>query len=91
VTPQIAFWPIAAQILDDLEADEHRRALLGTVYGVLDSLGNHPGNPRLGTTTFTTPTRQHVRSTPVRRDDWVVIWQLSSDADEFEVIWLGAP
>lgn len=78
-------------VLVELQQDEDRASLCDAVEAILDKLEQDPGDPKLGTTMFRTSGLEHVRSTPVRQDEWVLIWQLGEGPSTINLIWIGRP
>jgi hypothetical protein len=83
---QHAWWPEAAAAMDALEADPRMSAEVEALDRVLDALEADPFNRKLGTVSFQTPEFCGVCATPVRLDDWYVIWQRGPAARSLEII-----
>jgi len=88
---ELNFMPQPLAVLEALIEDPDRQDLAAAVETVLDQLEIDPGDPTLATTNFVTERYRHVRSTPVRRDGWVVIWQLATTGDQLDIVFLGDP
>ena len=88
---ELNFMPQPLTVLEASLEDPTRQELADAVEAVLDQLETDPGEPTLGTTNFVTEGYRHIRSTPVRRDGWVVIWQLGTTGDQLDIVFLGDP
>jgi hypothetical protein len=78
--------PEADAAMDALEADPRMSPVVEAINRVLDRLEADPFDPRLGTTAFQTPELGGVCATPVRRDEWYVLWQRGQTADHLVII-----
>jgi hypothetical protein len=78
--------PEADAVMDALEADPRLSAVVEAVDRVLDRLEVDPYDARLGTKVFQTPEFGGVCATPVRRDDWYVLWQRGEVANQLVII-----
>jgi hypothetical protein len=83
---ELAWWPNAAAAMDALEADPRKSAEVEAIDRVLDALEEDPFNRKLGTVPFQTSELGGVCATPVRLNDWYVIWQRGSTARSLEII-----
>ena len=75
VAYSIYYWPAAAAALTRLETDLLKADELRAVDRTLIRLAEDPFSPRLGTTSFMTEPLGGINATPVRVDEWYVIWQ----------------
>jgi hypothetical protein len=81
------YWrPEAEAAWNALEADPSMASVLDAIDRVLDRLEADPFDPRLGTITFKTEEYGGVCATPVRWDDWYVLWQRGMTAGRLVVI-----
>jgi hypothetical protein len=78
--------PEADQAMDALEADPGMTAVVEAIDRTLGRLEVDPFNPRLGTIQFQTPELGGVCATPVRMDDWYVLWQRGATASDLVII-----
>ena len=67
--------PDADQALNELAAEPLLSDVLAAVERTLDRLAADPFDRRLGTTAFRSPSLGSISATPVRIDDWYVLWR----------------
>lgn len=72
--------------MEVLEGDPSMSAVLEAVDRTLDRLEADPYDARLGTKAFQSPELGGVCATPVRRDDWYVLWQRDEAASQLVII-----
>jgi hypothetical protein len=75
---QLLYSPAAAASLDTLEASPTMTRALDAVNDLLDRLEDDPFDRRLGTASFRLAHQEGVCATPVRYDDWYIIWERGS-------------
>lgn len=80
------YWPAADDALAELENDPAMAPVLQAVERVLTRLSGNPFEPRLGTTAFVTEEYSGVNATPVRLDDWYILWQRGQEPRTIEII-----
>jgi hypothetical protein len=80
------FWPDAGTAMDALAGDADATGLYAAVARVLRLLSADPFSRRLGTALFTSPQLGGICATPVRIDDWYVLWQRSPDPGALEIV-----
>jgi hypothetical protein len=78
--------PEADQAMDRLEAEPTMDRVVVAIHRTLGRLEVDPGDNHLATRTFTTAAYGHVRTTPVRLDDWHIFWTPGEDDDEIVII-----
>jgi hypothetical protein len=78
--------PEADEAMDALEADPRMSQVVAAIERTLDRLEADPFNPKLGTSQFRTPEFGGVCATPVRHDDWYVIWQRGTESNILDLI-----
>ncbi len=83
---ELAYWPAADMAMDELAADPAMAAVLEAVERTLDRLSVDPYDRRLGTRAFMTPELGGISATPVRIDDWYVLWQRSPEPRVLEIV-----
>jgi hypothetical protein len=83
---ELLWRPEAEAAMDALEADPDLSDVLEAVNRALDRLEVDPYDARLGTKPFRAPELGGVCATPVRRDDWYVIWQRGEVANQLVII-----
>jgi len=72
--------------VEELENDPESAPALGAVNRTLGRLADDPFNPRLGTTAFMTEEYGGVSATPVRFDDWYILWQRGPEPRTIEIV-----
>jgi hypothetical protein len=72
--------------MDALEADPTMTTVVEAIDRTIGRLEIDPFDPRLGTIQFRTPEFGGVCATPVRLDDWYVLWQRAAIADNLVII-----
>jgi|SRR5215471_811153 len=83
---ELGWRPEADAAMDVLEADPSLSAVVEAIDRTLDRLEVDPYDARLGTKVFQTPEFGGVCATPVRRDDWYVLWQRGKVANQLVII-----
>jgi hypothetical protein len=86
MTYELVYWPAADDILNELENSPAMTQVLRAVERTLGRLAEDPFAARLGTTPFMTEELGGVNATPVRFDDWYVIWQRGNEATEIDIV-----
>jgi thymidylate synthase len=76
----------AEEALDRLEADPAMSKALDAIDDCLDRLEDEPFDRRLGTLAFQTEEFSNVSATPVRYDEWYVIWRRGPRPRTIEII-----
>ena len=82
----IDYWPAAQAVIDDLEADSAKAAVLDAVNRTIDSLVADLMDRRLGTKLFMTEEFGGVSATPVRLDDWFIFWQRGPEPGVLDIV-----
>ncbi len=83
---QLLFWPDADEALARLENNLNLASVRRTVDHTLDRLERDPGDPRLGTRQFVSPSLGHVRATPTNEGDWHVFWVPGIEPETIEIV-----
>jgi hypothetical protein len=83
---ELSWRPEANAAMDALEADPSMSIVVQAIDRTLDRLEVDPFDPRLGTIPFQTPELGGVCATPVRRDDWYVLWQRGLTSGDLVII-----
>jgi hypothetical protein len=83
---ELGWRPEADAAMDALEADPSMSPVVEAIDRILGRLEVDPFHPRLGTITFQTPEFGGVCATPVRHDDWYVLWQRGLTTDDLVII-----
>jgi hypothetical protein len=78
-------------LLGELESDAGRAKSLEAIDEVLASLGDDPGDPKLGTKVWATQVDEQrtARSTPVPELDWYIVWTMATVGADIEIIYIG--
>lgn len=82
----LAFWPAADAAMDRLAADPSKSGVLEAVKRTLDRLSADPYDRRLRTAAFQTPELGGISATPVRVDDWYVLWQRAPEPKVLDIV-----
>lgn len=82
---ELRYSAAATATLDRLEADPKMAKALNAIDDLLDRLEDDPFNRRLGTASFKMTHQAGVCATPVRYDDWYVVWERG---DQPGTIWI---
>jgi hypothetical protein len=82
----IDYWPAAQVVIDDLEADPVRAAILDAVNRTIDRLVADLMDRRLGTKLFMTEELGGLSATPVRLDDWFIFWQRGPEPGGLDIV-----
>lgn len=83
---ELLWRPEADGAMETLEADPSLSAVVEAIDRTLDRLEVDPYDPRLGTKAFQSPEFGGVCATPVRQDDWYVLWQRGEAANQLVII-----
>jgi hypothetical protein len=76
----------ADEAMDALEADPATAAVVEAIERTIDRMETDPFNPRLGTVQFQTQEFGGVCATPVRLDNWYILWQRGPKANILDII-----
>src|SRR5579875_2277963 len=78
--------PEADEAMTTLEADPSKTAVVEAIDRTLMRMEADPFDPRLGTIPFRSPELGGVYATPIRLDDWYILWQRGSGTRELVII-----
>lgn len=83
---QIFYWPAAYEALCELVNDPAMAPMVRAIERVEDRLATDPFSPRLGTIAFMSEELGGVSATPVRMDNWYVLWQRGEAPRTIEIV-----
>ena len=86
MTYKLNFWPAADEALGALEADPRQARALTAIERVLDRLEEGPYEPSLGTIAFSSEAYRTINATPVRLDEWYVLWKNGPKPNELDIV-----
>jgi hypothetical protein len=86
VAYQLNFWPAADDALAALEADPRQARALAAIERMLDRLEEGPYEPSLGTIAFVSEIYRTINATPVRSDEWYILWKNGPSDHELDIV-----